>query len=224
MWVAAFWLAAVAAVAGPPGRAAAQSISVGVRGGINRATVAWSETPLGSELEELERRDAFTGGAWVAVPVAGRLGVRAELLWAGKGFVERDAEGATTLEVSYVEVPMLLTLAVPVGSGRLVPELFAGPWVGHETGCDVAFELEATVGSFACDEIPDEPILRQKTDWGYAIGGALALRGAGPIQGLLDVRYTAGIRNIDASPSVDNLDIRHRGVSVMLGLGVEVGR
>lgn len=220
----AVWLAVGGTLAclAPP--AVAQSVSVGVRGGINRATVAWSETPLGSELEELERRDALTGGAWVAVPVAAGLGVRAELLWAGKGFVERGAEGTTTLEVSYVEVPLLLTLAVPVPSGRLVPELFAGPWVGRESGCEVSFEREETEGSFPCDDIPEEPILRQKTDWGFAVGGALALVGAGPVRGLLDVRYTAGLRNIDASPSVDNLDIRHRGVSVMLGLGVEVGR
>ena len=112
--------------------AAGGQVAVGVRGGYNATTIAWTPTPLGGGLDELERRKAFSGGLTVAVEGPGPIRFRAEALYTGKGFSEIEPGGdITRLHLGYLEVPLLVGLIAPT-SQRVRPELYAGPWVSWE--------------------------------------------------------------------------------------------
>ena len=77
--------------------------------------------------------------------------------------------------------------------------------------------------SFDCNDVPGDPVLRKTTDWGVAAGFSLSFDGVGPFRALLDARYTAGLRNIDAAPAVDNVNARHRGYSISAGVTLPLG-
>ncbi len=40
---------------------------------------------------------------------------------------------------------------------------------------------------------------------------------------MMDVRYTAGLRNVDADDFIDNVNARHRSYGITLGLLIPVG-
>jgi hypothetical protein len=121
-------------------------------------------------------------------------------------------------------VPISVTVALASEGARLVPELFVGGWLARETGCEVSVQSDEVDAAFQCDELPDGPVLRHEVDFGFTGGAALRVRLGRRLRGLLDARYSAGVRNIDRSPEIDNFDIRHRGVSLTVGFGVDLGR
>ena len=54
-------------------------------------------------------------------------------------------------------------------------------------------------------------------------GFAVSFDAPGPLRAFLDARYTAGLRNIDAGPDIDNLNVRHSGYGLSAGLVLPVG-
>ena len=205
------------------GALAAQQVEFGVRGGFTAPTIAWSPSPIGGGPEETERLRAFTGGLTLAVAATDRLMLHVELLLTGKGFRELEGDGGTsTLDLDYYEVPVLVGLQLSPGSS-FSSELYAGPWISKERSCTASLTEGSVALSFDCNEVPDDPILRKTTDWGIAAGFAISFDTVGPFRALLDARYTAGLRNIDDAPAVDNVNARHRGYAVSAGISLPVG-
>lgn len=208
-----------------PPAVAAQAVEVGVKAGAASTTVAWSPSPLGDGFEELERRKAATFGGYLDARVLDAVHLRAEILLSPKGFREVQSNGENTrLEVGYVEVPILVGVRPPSLDGPVVPEVYAGGWMAWERSCTAGLEAGTVALDFDCDEIPDEPVLRQTTDWGLAVGAALGVRLGSRLRSTVDLRYTRALRNIDASEALDNNDVRHRGLALTVGLGVRLGR
>ena len=221
-WRANVVVAIVLAGTAVPGDA--QSIDVGIKGGFNASTIAWSPTPLGSGLDELERRRSFAGGLVLAIAGPGRFRLRGEILHSSKGYTEIENDGDRLgIAVDYLEIPVLFGFALPVGSHRVVPELYAGPWMSWKTRCNASLEVATTAVSFDCNEVPGDPILRKTTDWGVAVGAGLTFPTLGRLKGMMDVRYTAGLRNLDAQADIDNVNVRHRSYGITLGLLIPVG-
>lgn len=203
-----------------PGGASGQSMEVGLKAGVNRATVAWSPSPIGSAFEELRRRTAFTGGATVSVAVPLGLMIRAELLWTGKGLREVQEDGVETrLELGYLEIPLVVARRLHTGSA-LTPEVYAGPYLAREASCRLEADLQGEEMAFGCDQAPDGPVERRTTEWGAVGGVAVHLGNRSGPRVVLDVRYALGLRNVDGAPDVDNLDTRHRGLAITAGLTV----
>ena len=148
---------------------------------------------------------------------------RLELLLTGKGFRELEGDGGTsTLDLDYYEVPVLVGLQLSPGSS-FSSELYAGPWISKERSCTASLTEGSVALSFDCNEVPDDPILRKTTDRGIAAGFAISFDTVGSFRALLDARYTAGLRNIDDAPAVDNVNARHRGYAVSAGISLPVG-
>jgi len=205
------------------GSLGAQGVELGVRGGMGWTTVAWSEAPDGGVFDELERRSALTGGIWVGIELAGPLRLRGEALLGQKGFREVDGSETTLLDVDYIEIPVLLGLQLPTDSDAWSPELYLGGYMAFERSCEVALESPELDADFACDDVPEDPVLRETTDWGAVAGVTVSFDLTGPVRGLIDARYTRGFRNIDGSPEAENLDISHRGLQLSAGLGIRLG-
>jgi hypothetical protein len=199
-------------------------LAIGVRGGLNVSTIAWSPTPLGDGVDGLTRRKAFSGGLVFAAEGPGPLRFRAEGLYSGKGFSTRDSPTESRhLAVDYLEVPLLVGLTL-AGGDKLRPELYAGPWAAWEVDCDAELRTVSASLSFECDEIPDDPVLRKTTDFGWVAGISLMVADLGPLQGLIDLRYSASLRNVDAAPEIDNVRAKHRAYSAAAGLLIPIGR
>lgn len=206
-----------------PRPAAGQALEVGLRAGVNRATVAWDPTPLGEGFDELHARTAFTGGASVSLGAPLGFRVRAEASWTGKGFREVAAGGdETRLELAYLEVPLLLARRLRTG-GPVTPELYAGPYWAREVSCRIEGEVEGESVGFDCDEVPGDPVERRTAEWGAVGGVALHVGNASGPRVVVDLRYTRGLRNVDGAPTVDNLNTRHRGLGVTAGVTVPLG-
>ena len=206
------------------GPVAAQSIELGIKGGLNSSTIAWSPSALGSGPDELKRRKSFSGGLTLVVTGSNGFRLRSEVLYTGKGFAEIQDDGdITNISLNYFEIPVLLGWAFPVGDGGVVPELYAGPWLSFESSCDASLEMATDELSFDCNEVPGDPILRETTDWGWTVGAGLTFPAIGRVKGMLDVRYTAGLRNIDGEAKVDNIDARNRSYGITFGLVLPVG-
>ena len=202
---------------------AAQQVEVGVRGGYTAATIAWSPSPLGGGPQETERLRGFTGGVTLAYAATDRLMLRAELLLTGKGFREIQGDGdISTLDLDYYEVPVFVGLRLTPGSS-FSSELYAGPWISKERSCTASITGSDIALSFDCNDVPDDPVLRKTTDWGVAAGIAVSFDAVGPFRALFDARYTAGLRNIDGAPAVDNVNARHRGYAISAGVSLPVG-
>ena len=138
-WRASVVVAVV--LAGTAEHGEAQSVEMGIKGGFNASTIAWSPTSLGGGFDELERRRSFAGGLVLSIGGPGRVHLRGEILHSSKGFTEiGDSGDRAGLEFDYLEIPVLVGFALPIGSGRVVPELYAGPWLSWETRCNASLE------------------------------------------------------------------------------------
>ncbi len=204
------------------GQAEAQSREIGFKLGPSFATLAGAEEAIrndfgvpGLEVSSTTRSGLAAGGFF-------RLGfgpasLQTELLYVqkgGGGEVSIPGEGSASidLELDYVEVPVLLRLAVPVGLFRSY--IFAGPAVSFEVGCQVRFEVLGESETEDCEDDFD----RSTTDVGVMAGAGFALPvGIGRI--LLEARYNVGLVNLEDDPEGNN-DIKNRALNVFAGFSI----
>jgi len=81
-----------------------KTVSFGVKGGVNFATIT------GDDIDSPDSRTSFHVGALVEVPVSDMFSVQAEAMYSGKGF-DFDYEGSdgdkAELQLDYIDVPIL---------------------------------------------------------------------------------------------------------------------
>lgn len=187
-----------------------------IKGGVNLVDF------FGDDVEEADRRPRLAGGASYDVLSLGPLTLAPELYYAQKGaeqFESRLMAGeAAEISLAYVEVPVLLRLALPFGGYRFRPYVAGGPVFGWRLDC------EATAGPAGaqpdCDQLLGGEAQLEETlreyEQGLMFGAGVAvsvLRGIGAIT--LDARYARGLTRL--SGAEDGPDIQNRALSVLLG-------
>ena len=186
-------------------------VTLGLKGGLTLSKMNADEadgTSIG-----LDRRTTFGGGAYLQVGLGSVMTLQAEALYTQKG--ARTDDSITTLELSYIDVPLLFLVRVPAGDAAIIPILYAGPVVSFETKC----QLKDSGGSSA-DCSADSGILFQttSTDFGAAFGGGFEVfMGQYTLQ--LDIRYTHGFVNIVDSAAEQTGSAMNRTWSFYVGLG-----
>jgi hypothetical protein len=198
--------------------AMAQELSVGAFGGVNSATVKFSE-----ETEfDLSRNVGVNAGGVLTLAFGDRFGVELRGMYTQKG-VDVSATGMDgSYNVNYVEIPLLATVNLPIrGASRTAVRFFAGPTVAFELSC----RLLAEAGRDPVDiECSDESVnaLIESPDYGLLFGVGLGF-GAGPGSVTLDVAYDLGLRNLNADdPEVESF--KSSTVMVSAGYVVPVAR
>ncbi|HEX8690826.1 MAG TPA: porin family protein [Longimicrobium sp.] len=207
------WSTAVAAalVLGAASGAAAQGISVGVKAGVNVATLG------GDDVEDADSRIGLVGGAFLVYRFSDMLAIQPEVLYSQKGASFSDTEGELTVKLDYVDVPVLLRLNVPVTGSSLRPSVFAGPVFSLRASCGAEAEFNGGSVEVDCDELDEEGIAVKDTDVGLAFGAGLDFP-AGRATVTLDGRYTLGLSSIDDSDL--DADVKNRAFAVMLGIAI----
>ncbi len=187
---------------------------LGVRGGLSMTDLGGSESD-GLPGDSLNGRLAGVGLRYRFSEVVGlETGVR----YVERGGTLQQELSRTTVELTYVDVPLLLTLNVPTGSA-VQPRLYAGGSVSFEGSCEVSASYQGDpFFSGECGENPDVAIDfdRPDSEFGAIIGAGLDA-GAGPGEVVLSASYRSGRSALGRLRGGGSDDLTNRGLSFTAG-------
>lgn len=190
---------------------ASAQVHLGGRGGLVSASTTFEE--FNSEF-----RSAAVLGVFASIGRSRPLSVQAELLLMTKGFstVGFLVDG-TTARLRYLEIPVLLRLALPE-NGRFRPAVMAGGYYGYEIGCETSGQQPLVDGTDSCNA---RFRLRGKGDVGLVFAGSVDFEVSERAFLVLDGRYNFGLRDLHFDPETERA--RSRTWAITAGFGIEVG-
>ncbi len=193
--------------------ATAHGQSIGLKGGWAHPTIG------GSDANNMSAINTLAGGGFVAINVLEPLvAVQAEALYVMKGAEATESGVTGKLKIGYLEVPLLAKLIFPMENERVKPNVFAGPYVGFKTSCN----LKGTEGGISAEvSCADVEFPVKSTDFGLTFGGGLGFPLTARISGLLEARYDIGLTKID--DSTPQADAKNRAIMVFAGISIPVG-
>ena len=192
--------------------AAPASAQFGIRGGVNLSKFvgedAGSESVAGLNL-----------GASIPLINIGRISIGPEIYYAKKGG-EFDPATAESLEfeLSYIEVPLLLRLMIPL-SGPLSMYVGGGPMYGWNLNCQFSSATDPSATARECgQQFSSFDTAMENADKGIVFNAGLNLPVLGGFGGLnLDARLVRGMDRLVDSDSGSNPDIKNQAITLMLG-------
>lgn len=186
-------------------------VTLGLKGSLNIANLDVSDSE-GTDID-LDTRTTFGGGAYLQAGLGSALALQAEALYAPRG--ARGSGGDATIELTYIDIPLLLMVRVPAGDAAIWPIVYAGPVLSFETKCRLKEEGGASVD---CGSGPGDIFPTKSPDVSGAVGGGFEVfMGRYTLQ--LDIRYTHGFVNINDSETQLAGSVTNRSWSFFLGLG-----
>lgn len=181
----------------------AQSVEAGAKIGVGVSSITNVSVITETSDDDARVNVVPTVGAFVTFGAGRRVAFQPEVLFARKGV--RLDDNDTTLDLRYLEVPMLLRFTVAPEANRTVYVL---------VGPSVAFNLDATIRSTDAagdDDEQDIEGLVEERDLGLTIGLGLQRR-----WWLVEGRFTEGLASIAIEDSDDR--VRNRTFAVMFGV------
>jgi hypothetical protein len=199
--------AVLTAVVFLPAHSSAQTLTAGIKGGVNIANVDITTSDL---TISPKRRTGAVGGVFAGVDVNGKGGVIVEVLFSQRGtraeFEDEGFQITDTFDIDYIEIPVLGRGTFKASDDVMV-HLFAGPSFAFRVRDDERVEIN---GVDVTDE--SEPTELKAADVGLAVGITLDIR-----RFLIEGRYTYGFTNINDTPDEADLKVKNRTVSVTVG-------
>src|SRR5688572_19978012 len=201
--------AVMVVVAGGASSALAQERQIGIKAGVNVASLVFD----GAEVDSYnDRRVAFLAGGFGVWPLGGPTALQVEALFSQKGakFSEDLDDFEASLELDYLDLPVLLRIQVPVfGSSRL--HIFGAPSVSFR----LAARNKAAGTGLQFDQGEIENIEDDIEPFDFGI-----VAGAGVDIGrriVIDARYSWGLSTINKDSS-EGIEIKNRVLSFMAGV------
>jgi hypothetical protein len=200
---------------------ASAQVTLGVKGGLNIADVGGGDAPSTGET-----KTGFIGGGFLELQFGNIFAVQPEVLYTMKGIENFSGTPDSEIKLSYIEVPVLLKVNVPIEGSNIRPNFYAGPVVAFEGSCKVtdpgtSVDDEDCDAAAAAPAFDDEPFETVSTDFGLVFGGGLDFLIGGAEVGA-DVRYTLGLTTIDDADDPD--DIKNQVISFMVTVGFPLNR
>ena len=190
---------------GTPANRQVSALQVGVEGGASIASLVGS-----FGVSATSRTSPYIGGTLAVQPGGSTVGFQSGLLYVPKGATASIAGGRYALSINYLEIPLLVRLALPLQGSELLPVLLFGGSAGVKTSCNVTAQSGTATSSIDCGDSTFGGEFDLKTiDWGLSAGAMLDIpAGKGLIVAPV-IRYTRGIavigntsNNADATNSV----------------------
>ena len=151
----------------------------------------------------------LTGGLFARFPLSPGLSLQPELLLAQKGAKHEEPGFASGVTITYVEVPVLLRLALPLRRPGLAitPHLYGGGAFGFKVRCRISFISGVASSTQSC---ADGGFPIKSTDLASMVGAGVDL---GPAT--VGARYELGLLNIGGDAS--NRDLKNRTFLLLIG-------
>lgn len=190
--------------------ASAQDRQFGLKAGLSAATMS-VESDAGGEYNK--RRIGVIGGGFGVFSLMPGVGLQVEALFTQKGAkleIEEDENIDITLELDYLDVPVLARINLPA-SGSTRFHLFGGPSLGYRMGAKS--KISDTTFDFAEGTIDNIENEIERFDLGVVVG-------AGADIGrrlVVDARYSWGLQTVNKDTS-DGIELKNRVLAVMAGI------
>ena len=183
--------------------ASAQDVQAGVRFGVNFADLRFEEN---EDVEDLDTRTGIAVGGFVVWPLTPAFAVQTEALYSQKG-ASLSEDGVTgTLELDYLDVPVLARFSTSPGSNTRV-HLYAGP--------SFNFNVRARTKMSFAGETAEEDF----SDEVKSFETALVLGASFEVNRLLfDGRYSWGLTNIDKEDGTSDPAVKTRAFTLSAGI------
>lgn len=179
--------------------AAVQAQGAGVIVGVNFANL--EVTP--ADTQTFDRRTGLVGGVFVNMPLGSSFSIQPEFLYSQKGAKFKDGSAEATVEIDYLDIPVLARITAGGTSGLV---LFAGPSFGYKLRAHSKITL---AGDTEDQDITNDV---ESFDWGIIAGGGIQ-----STKYLLDARYQWGRTNINKD-EFDASEVKNRVFSIVLGI------
>ena len=173
----------------------AQSVTGGVKGGVNFSKIAFG----GDEgVEDLERKSGLVVGAFVNLPMTELFSFHPEFLYSMKGGNEDRVGGDIKTKRDFLQFPLLFRANFAADTVR--PFVAFGPAFGFRTRA----EVEGPDGRDV--DISDETAV---VEFSGVVGGGVQLSLV-----IFEVRYDHGFSDLDQN---DRVQVRTRTFSILVG-------
>lgn len=209
-------------VGSPGGPMGMGGSSIGIKGGLNLASL------VGGDAGDSESSVGLNAGGSFQLLSFGPVSIGPEVYYAQKNSEnsELTPPGSTTpvaseFDLAYVEVPLLVSVRLPrFGGDRFQPHLGAGPVFGWNLDCTVDLADQEASAEQTCASLLGGDVQSTLEDYeqGVTFGGGLdfiVVPGRGALS--LDLRTTLGLSDVIERKSGDDLEIRNRTFTAMLG-------
>jgi hypothetical protein len=161
-------------------------------------------------------RPGLLGGAYLNFPLGKVFSFEPELYFTQKGAEQQQDIGmgvvTTTIALSYIEVPLLFKIAIPLGEDYISrPRIYAGPTVAYNIRRVLKLRYEDPTGN---DDsvVPFTDI--KKFEAGFVVGAGMEFDVKGGLF-TLDARYSWSLQTITTTPP----DKTNRVLAVVIGFG-----
>ena len=194
-------VAAITMVLNLPAEASAQSISGGVRADV--AVASFQNADFSTD-----PRIGLRAGVFADLGLSGAFGIRAEAVYSMKGVKSADSSSDVTVKLDYIEVPIMVKVAVGSSPGLFI---VTGPAVG------IKISSKLTSDSESIDY--GEQVHPLDVGWVAGLGVETSLGGTSVF---LDARYTMGLRSVFdfGDPSDSDSDDKNQVFSAGVGIGL----
>jgi hypothetical protein len=174
------------------------------------------------------RRVGLQLGLWLNRPLTSVFSLQPELHYTQKGvrYAADFADGGDfgfptsadlSLNLAYLEVPVLLRADFGRTGTSVRPFIVVGPTLAYRTSCTLGVDAGLFSFSSDCDSADDEAgesVDFASIDVGGAVGAGLSMR-RGAREYTATLRYTRGVRSLSPEQS----GITNRNLSVLVGIG-----
>ncbi len=185
---------------------AERTMYVGVKGGVNIASVGGSDAP-----DNTSSLTGFMGGAFFGIDFTPQFGGRIEGLYVQKGAQADSASVGVKQKLDYIEFPVLFVANLSSGDKGGF-NLFAGPTFGF---------LASAKGESGGLSVDDKDAFKS-FEFGATVGvGAQYKLSSVSIVG--DVRYTLGATSVAKDQGNQSVDLKTRGIGIMVGVSFPIG-
>jgi len=167
-------------------------VQVGIKGGLNFATVA------GDDFESPDGRTSFYGGLLAEIPVNDIFSFQPEVFYSGQGFdiTDNPDEVDAAYQVDYIQIPVLLKVYLIDGLN-----IHAGPQFGFKVNEEVDFDPNADGGDIDTDAVKD---------FDFQLTTGVEYKFAGSV--FIQARYSYGF-----SEMIENIDVHNSYISAGIG-------
>lgn len=192
---------ALAGIVMVPAASAAQTASdmtFGVKAGINSSSITFEDA---GQQADVKRLLGAVGGVFLGKRISDNIGLRVEGLFSQKGAKDAETGDDAELRLTYIDVPVLLTLGPAATDDGARFSVFTGPQFSFKTKAEETFQGQT-------QDVSDDV---ESNDFGWVVGAGVEMNRFN-----LDARYAHGLKNI----STGTAKVKNRVFSVMVGVNL----